>query len=68
MHHPIVWVECSLDFNGMVQMVVERLKELEEFVALVELELLVYSVGILETMMVYMWSLHPGLYVLEYGL
>ena len=28
----------------------ERLEELEKFVALVELELLVHSVGILETM------------------
>ena len=31
-------------------MVVERLEELEELVALVELELLFYFVGILETM------------------
>ena len=31
-------------------MVAERLEELEELVALVELELLVHSVGILETM------------------
>ena len=31
-------------------MVAQRLKEFEELVALVELELLVYSVGILETM------------------
>ena len=31
-------------------MVAERLEELEEFVALVELELLVHFVGILETM------------------
>ena len=31
-------------------MMVERLEELKELVALVELELLVHSVGILETM------------------
>ena len=47
MHHPIIWVESSLGSDGMVQMVAERLKELEEFVALLELELLVYFVGTL---------------------
>ena len=46
----------------------ERLEEFEELVALVELELLVHYFGILETMKNWGWSLHPGLYVLEYGL
>ena len=47
MYHPIVWVESSLGSDGMVQMVAERFKELDEFVTLVELELLVCSVGTL---------------------
>lgn len=46
----MIWVVSSSNSNYTVQMVANGLKELDEMVVLVELELLLHSVGILETM------------------
>ena len=46
----MIWVVSSSNSNYTVQMVANGLKELDEMVVLVELELLLHSVGILKTM------------------
>ena len=50
MHLPMVLAVSNSNSNYMVWMVVKRLEELNELVALIELELLFYFVRILETM------------------
>lgn len=45
----MVWVVSSFDSDCTISRVAEELKELNKMVVLVELALLFYSVGILET-------------------